>query len=79
MLQTNRDKVQSTTMAPEKGKQQNTAVFFDECTLNTWRWPIMAETCSEKTFSFYFILNLTNSNKLRYTRDCVLKEILSNV
>jgi hypothetical protein len=35
MLQTNRDKVQSITAAPEKGKQQSTAVFFNECILNT--------------------------------------------
>jgi hypothetical protein len=28
---TNRDKVQSITAAPEKGKQQSTAVFFNEC------------------------------------------------
>jgi hypothetical protein len=32
---TNRDKVQSITAAPEKEKQQSTAVFFDECILNT--------------------------------------------
>jgi hypothetical protein len=31
MLQTNRDKVQGITAAPEKEKQQSTAVFFDEC------------------------------------------------
>jgi hypothetical protein len=37
----------------------------------------MAETCNEKTFSFLFILILTNSDKLRYTIDSVLKEILS--
>jgi hypothetical protein len=35
MLQTNRDKVQSITAAPEKGKQQSTAVFFNEGILNT--------------------------------------------
>jgi hypothetical protein len=32
---TNRDKLQSITATPEKGKQQSTAVFFNECILNT--------------------------------------------
>jgi hypothetical protein len=47
-----------------KGKTTKYSSFLRWVQLNTWRWPIMAETCSEKTFSFLFY---SHFNWLRQT------------
>jgi hypothetical protein len=70
--------VQNTTAAPKKAKskQQSTAGSFNIYSLNAWRWPIGAETCSGKHVYNCFIRILISFDELCYTKDCIIKKVI---